>query len=90
MAVTQAKVKDVKDSNVSDSAEKPEKPEVVEEDNGEAQFYVWLSDGSVKRCNESDLPQGGYNHLGHWRAGNKVYQVVGVYPVEDVVGKDSK
>ena len=47
------------------------------------QSYVWLADGSVLRVENEDLPQGGHQTLGHWQRGDKVYQVVGVYPVEE-------
>lgn len=66
---------------VSDAPKPSAKPAV------EAQFYVWLANGDVKRVKESDLPGvGGTNAIfGHWQEGNKVFTVVGVYPVEDVV-----
>jgi hypothetical protein len=53
----------------------------------EAQFYVWLANGEVVRVKESDLPMvGGTNAVfGHWQVGNKVYLVIGVYPVEDII-----
>lgn len=51
----------------------------------EPQCYVHLADGSVIRCKESDAPvyAGSNAPYGHWQRGNKIYQVVGVYPVED-------
>ena len=53
-------------------------------------FYVWLADGSVVRVKESDLPvaAGTNATLGHWQRDNSVYQIVGVYPVEDIVKGD--
>jgi len=62
-------------------------PERVEEVDTEPQFYVHLSDGSVMRCKGDDLPLGSGTNApnGHWQRGNKVYLVIGVYPVEDTV-----
>lgn len=62
----------------------PEAPKV------EAHFYVWLADGSVERVKESDLPTtAGTNAVnGHWQREDKVYLIVGVYPVEDIVKGD--
>lgn len=63
------------------------KPKVVEED--KPQSYVWLADGRVLRANDEDLPgpAGHGNAHGHWQDGDKVYQIVAVYPVEiDVKG----
>lgn len=53
----------------------------------EVHFYVWLADGSVIRVKEDDLPgsAGAGAPLGHWQRDNNVYQIVAVYPVEDVV-----
>ena len=54
----------------------------------EQQYYVHLSDGSVVRVKNSDLPirSNGTNAVyGHWQRENKVYEVIGVYPVEDIV-----
>lgn len=53
----------------------------------EPQYYVWLANGDVKRVKESDLPTpAGTNAVfGHWQEGSKVYTIIGVYPVEDVV-----
>ena len=63
----------------------PEVPKV------EAQFYVWLADGSVVRVKESDLPvPAGTNAVnGHWQRDKNVYLIVGVYPVEDIVKGDN-
>lgn len=51
----------------------------------EAQFYVWLANGDVKRVKESDLPTpaGTNAPYGHWQIGTSVFLIVGVYPVED-------
>lgn len=56
----------------------------------EAHFYVWLADGSVERVKESDLPgtAGANAQFGHWQREDKVYQIVAVYPVEDIVKGD--
>ena len=56
----------------------------------EQHFYVWLADGSVERVKEADLPgASGTNAVfGHWQRGDNVYQIVGVYPVEDIVKGD--
>ena len=62
-------------------------PEPVEQEDTEPQFYVHLADGSLMRCKTEDLPIGSATNApgGHWQRGNKVYQVIGVYPVEDTV-----
>lgn len=54
----------------------------------EAQFYVHTANGDVMRVNESDLPEGhGSNApFGHWVKDGKVHTVIGVYPVESVIG----
>lgn len=53
----------------------------------EQQFYVHLADGSVVRVKEKDLPFGSGSNAtyGHWQREDKVYLVIGVYPVEDIV-----
>lgn len=79
---------DVKKADVSTTAEKQDKPEVSEDENAESQFYVWLSNGSVKRVDASDV-QSVTAPYGHWQSGNKVYEIVAVYAVEDTV-KDAK
>jgi len=84
---SEAKGTEVKKSDVSDDAVKQDKPTPKEEENREPQFYVHLANGQVLRVNESDLPShaGSNAHNGHWQTGNKVYQVIGIYPVEDIV-----
>lgn len=77
-----------KKADVSTTAEKQDKPEVSEDENAENQFYVWLSNGSVKRVDASDV-QSVTAPYGHWQSGNKVYEIVAVYAVEDTV-KDAK
>lgn len=76
-----------KKADVSAEAVKQDKPEVAEDENTESQYYVHLSNGSVLRVNEEDLParSGSNAAMGHWQTGNKVYQVIGIYPVEDTV-----
>jgi len=72
-------------------AVKQDRPEPKSTEDDKPQSYVWLTDGSVVRVNDEDLPgaSGAQNPLGHWQRGNNVYEVVGVYPVESVV-KESK
>jgi len=50
-------------------------------------FYVWLADGNVIRVKQSDLPTpaGTNAAYGHWQIENKVFQIVNVVPVEDLV-----
>jgi hypothetical protein len=53
----------------------------------EPQSYVHLSDGTVLRVKDEDLPtaSGTNAPYGYWQRGNKVYDVIGVYPVEVTV-----
>jgi hypothetical protein len=55
-------------------------------------FYVWLADGNVIRVKQSDLPAtaGTNAAFGHWQIENKVFQIVIVVPVEDLVKGDQK
>lgn len=80
------KVHAVKRSQVQKTSVQ-DSPPVVQEVKVEAEFYVWLADMSVERVKESDLPGGHGTNApeGHWQRGNKVYNVVGVYPVETTV-----
>jgi len=50
-------------------------------------FYVWLANGEVIRVKQSDLPApaGTNAAYGHWQIDDKVFQIVNVYPVEDIV-----
>jgi len=50
-------------------------------------FYVWLADGKVVRVKQSDLPTpaGTNAAFGHWQIDDKVYQIVNIVPVEDIV-----
>jgi len=50
-------------------------------------FYVHLADGNVIRVKESDLPAAAGTNaaFGHWQIDAKVFQIIGVYPVEDIV-----
>jgi hypothetical protein len=78
------KATEVKPSKDTDTVVTQDKPAVVDtNENVITQSYVWLADGSVLRVENEDIPQAGHNHLGHWQRGDKVYQVVGVYPVEE-------
>ena len=51
-----------------------------------AQFYVHLADGSVERVSEPDLPAGSGTNAsqGFWQRDGNVFQVIGIYPVEDI------
>lgn len=53
-------------------------------------FYVWLANGDVIRVKQSDLPAtaGTNAQFGHWQIENKVFQIVNVVPVEDIVKGD--
>lgn len=65
-------------------ASKPEQPKAVVQEESKPQSYVWLADGSVLRANDEDLPgaSGAQNPHGHWQKDGKVYEIVGVYPIE--------
>ena len=62
--------------------DKPTPPEVNLPD-AATQSYVWLADGTVLRVKNEDLPQGGHLTMGHWQRGDKVFQIVAIYPVEE-------
>jgi len=64
-----------------------DKPETKADEVKVPQSYVWLNNGEVLRVNDEDLPgaSGAQNAFGHWQRGNKVYTVVAVHPVEDVL-----
>lgn len=64
---------------------KPDRPAKVEEEDDKPQSYVWLANGTVKRCYNEDLPQNGGLDLGHWDEGSSVHQIVFVFPVEETV-----
>jgi hypothetical protein len=70
-------------------ASKPEQPKSVEKVEEKPQSYVWLSDGSVLRANDEDLPgaSGSQNPFGHWQRDGKVFEIVGVYPTETDAGE---
>jgi len=70
---------------------KQDAPVRENEEPEENQFYVHLSDGSVVKCVESDLPvgAGAGNPHGFWQRGNAVFEVIGIYPAETIV-KDEK
>lgn len=63
--------------------DRPDRPEDKEED--KPQSYVWLANGTVKRCNNEDLPATGGADFGHWNESGKVHTIVAVYPVEETV-----
>lgn len=70
------------------STEKQDAPAKFSVPVREEQYYVHLADGTVVRVNESDLPSGVDSPGGrHWQRGNKVFSVIGVYPVETVVSE---
>jgi hypothetical protein len=75
-------------SEVTPRTSTQDSPAVVANKEPEAEYYVWLADGSVERVKESDLPSGhgSNNPFGHWQRKDKVLSVVGVYPVETTVG----
>lgn len=78
-------VEEVKASKVPSelaTQDKPTPPEEIVTD-AATQSYVWLADGSVLRVKNEDIPAGGHLTMGHWQRGDKVYQIVGVYPVEE-------
>lgn len=53
-------------------------------------FYVWLANGDKLRVKQSDLPPaaGTNAQYGYWRTDDKVFLIVGVYPVETIVKGD--
>lgn len=82
-AVPAKDIVDVPATSVSDAPKQSAVAAVAE-----PQFYVWLANGDVVRVKESDLPaaNAGTNAVfGHWQIGDKVYTIVAIYPVEDVV-----
>jgi hypothetical protein len=93
---TQDKTSDKPDKTVTPASDeskklaKQDRPKADEQDSNEPEFYVHLADGSVVRTTADELPTGGGSNaaFGHWQRGDNVYQVIGIYPVEDVVGKD--
>ena len=84
---TEPEIVEVKRETPSAEPVKQDLPEKVADQTFEPQSYVWLADGSVVRAYDADLPAGGGTGTPHgfWQRGDKVYQVVGVYPVESVV-----
>lgn len=68
---------------------KQERPVRKAEEDVKPQSYVWLANGVVRRVFDEDLPgaSGSANPFGHWQESGKVYQVVGVYPVEENAGE---
>lgn len=60
-------------------------PKYEAEEAKEPEYYVWLANGAVKRCKESDLPNGSTAPYGHWQSDNKVFEIVNVYPAEETV-----
>ena len=63
-------------------SEAPTRSEVVERT---PQSYVWLANGEVLLVNDEDLPgsSGAQNPHGHWQKDGKVYEIVGIYAVEE-------
>lgn len=76
-------------SEVTPRTSTQDSPAVSKVETPEEEFYVHLADGTTERVKESDLPVGiGTNApFGHWQRKNKVYTVIGVYPVETTVGE---
>lgn len=66
---------------------KQDKPVAKSSEDDKPQSYVHLADGSVLRVFNEDLPgsSGAQNPFGHWQRENKVFEVIGIYPVESVV-----
>jgi len=83
--VEEDSAEEVQSSKASEDFATQDKPTPREKNVPDAatQSYVWLADGSVLRVKNDDLPQPGHQHLGHWQRGDKVYQIVGIYPVEE-------
>jgi membrane protein involved in colicin uptake len=74
---------EVKAAKGNDTLATQDKPAVVDTAAVVDESYVWLANGDVLRVKNEDIPQGGHLTNGHWQRGDKVYQVVGVYPVEE-------
>lgn len=80
---------DVTAREVPTEAVKQDLPKSNEAEVKEPQSYVWLANGQVLLVNDADLPgaSGVNDPYGHWQTGNKVFQIVGVYPTEVTVGE---
>lgn len=77
---------DVSRSDVAPSeTSKPDVATRKDETEDKPQSYVWLANGTVKRCYNEDLPATGGGDFGHWNEGDKVHTIVAVYPVEETV-----
>jgi hypothetical protein len=68
---------EIKSLNAAAAAQ-PEEPEA------EAEYYLWLADGSVERVKESEVPgHAGTNALhGYFKRDGSNFVIVGVYPTE--------
>lgn len=73
----------VSDPKASNELSTQDKPKPIADEVKVPQSYVWLADGSVLRVANEDIPQPGHMTLGHWQRGDKVYEIVGVYPIEE-------
>jgi len=84
-AVAKDDIREAPATSTQDTVVTQEKPKE------DVHFYVHLADGSIERVKESDLPTpAGSNAVhGFWQREGKLYTVIGVYPVEDNVGKDN-
>jgi hypothetical protein len=86
---TTAKMETVATGRTAPSNEpvKQDRPEPKVDKDAVPQSYVWLADGSVIRVNNEDLPGASSTFMpnGHWQRDDKVYEIVGIYPVESVV-----
>ena len=88
MAETKAedvKADEVKGADVPSGLSVQDKPPAPDENQSDAetQSYLWLADGRVLRVRNEDIPSRGHLSLGHWQIGDKVFQVVAIYPVEE-------
>lgn len=84
---TESNAEEVKRTTAPTTLSKQDAPVNKEKEVAEPQSYVHLADGTVLRVNDVDIPgsAGAGNPNGFWQRGNKVYHVIGVYPVETVV-----
>jgi hypothetical protein len=86
------KVRAIRKASVSDEPETATQniPKSAMAEIVDPHFYVWLADGNVIRVKQSDLPvaAGTNASYGHWQIEDKVFQIVNVYPVEDIVKGD--
>ena len=84
--IKQVPRKDIVDAVATEKQDLPENTTLVEP---ESHYYVHLANGDIVRVTASDLPtsQGTNAPNGHWKRGNEVHYVTGIYPVE-TIGKE--